>query len=102
MNHLEEWEAQSIINNIKFVDKNEREMKRMELFVSIQSNSRKKLNVEEIFSLPWDEEGKNRGTLISKEEQQKLRARAAELAGRIQTVTKMEKANMGSYITKVD
>lgn len=99
MDEMQEWEAQSIITNLRYVDRNDREMRRMELFVNIQSNSKNKLKMEDILKLPWDDENKNTGTKITEEQQKELRERAAKIANHIQQVTKFENADMSNYLT---
>lgn len=44
------------MNNIKYLDKTEREIDRYKLYVSVQSNSKKKLKPEDIMKLPWDDD----------------------------------------------
>lgn len=48
------YEANDIVKNIEFLDKNARELDRYKLYVAIQSNSKKKIDVEDVMKLPWD------------------------------------------------
>ena len=100
MDEMQEYEINTIIQNIPYLDRNEKELDRYKLYVSVQANSKKKIKLEEIMSLPWDKEGKNTGTTISEEEQQQLRARAAELSNMISHVNRFEAADMEKYITE--
>lgn len=52
---MSEYEASECIKNCEFVDRNYREIMRYQLYVSVQSNSKKKLSPEDIISLPWDD-----------------------------------------------
>ena len=79
MDTMQEYEVNTVIQNIPYLNRNEKELDRYKLFVSVQSNSKKKINIEDILKLPWDEEGKNTGTAISEEEAKKLRDKAREL-----------------------
>lgn len=56
MDELQQWELNTIVENIQYLDKNQREIDRYKLYVSIQSNSKKKLKPEEIMRLPWDDD----------------------------------------------
>lgn len=98
MDEMQEYEVNTIIQNIPYLDRNEKELNRYKLYVSVQANSKKKIKVEEIMQLPWDEENKNRGTKISEEEQKYLRDRAAELSKKISQVNRFESADMSKYI----
>lgn len=59
LDELQTWEAVEILNNLEFTDKNERELLRAQLYVSVQSNSKKKIEAKEIWKLPWDEIHRN-------------------------------------------
>jgi len=54
MDELEEWQIVDIINNLKYVDRIERENSRAILYTLIQSNSKKKIKIGDIADLPWD------------------------------------------------
>ena len=54
MDELQMYEARDIAKNVMYVDKNEREMSRYQLYATIQSNSKKKLSLKDIMQLPWD------------------------------------------------
>lgn len=49
------YEAHDIAKNVLYVDKNDRELQRYQLYVAIQTNSKRKFKPEEILSLPWDD-----------------------------------------------
>lgn len=80
-------EVVDIIQNIKWLDKNERELDRYKVFVNVQANSKKRLKPEDIMKLPWDDENKNTGTQISEEEVTERKNRAKELEMKIQNMT---------------
>ena len=48
------WEAADIIQNVDYVDHNQRELDRYKLYVMIQSNSKKRIQIKDVMTLPWD------------------------------------------------
>lgn len=100
MDEMQQYELNSIIQNIPYLDRNEKEINRYKLFVSVQSNSKKKINIEELLPLVWDKENKNTGTKISEEEAQRLRDRAKQLENRIQNM-KFETVEMNEMYKNI-
>lgn len=68
LDKLTQWEAADIAQNIQFVDINQRELDRYKLYVLIQSNSKKKISINDVMSLPWDTKPKE----YDEEEDKKL------------------------------
>ena len=85
MDKLEQWELNTIVENIQYLDKNQREIDRYKLYVSIQSNSKKKLKPEEILHLPWDNESNEEW---SEEYKQTLAKRRKETEERMAQILK--------------
>ena len=83
---MQQNEVNSIVQNIPYLDRTEKEINRYKLYVSVQANSKKKVKMEDILPLVWDKEGKT-VTHISDEEAQNYRDRAKELEKRIQNMT---------------
>lgn len=54
MDELEEWQIVDIIDNLKYVDRIERENSRAILYTLIQANSKKKIKLNDVVDLPWD------------------------------------------------
>lgn len=54
LDEMTSWEAADVVRNLGYVDKNEREIGRYQLYVAIQSNSKKKYEPKDIMALPWD------------------------------------------------
>lgn len=54
MDKLTLYEASDIVKNLEYVDRTDRELKRYQLYVAIQSNSKNKISLQDVFSLPWD------------------------------------------------
>lgn len=65
------FEAREIAKNVLYVDKNQREIWRYQLYVAIQSNSKKKYKVEDVFSLPWDNKWLDKTEFKYNEEEEK-------------------------------
>ena len=83
MDELQQWELNTIIKNIKYLDRNEREIDRYKLYVSIQSNSKKKLKPEEILPLAWDKETNGEWSEDYKEQIAKKRKETEERMSQI-------------------
>lgn len=56
LDEMQKYEVNTIIANIPYLDKVQKETDRYKLYVTVQSNSKKRLKVQEIMSLPWDNE----------------------------------------------
>lgn len=84
---MQQHEVNTIIQNIPYLDRNEKEIDRYKLYVSVQANSKKKVKLEELLPLVWDKENKNTGTKITEEEATERRNRAKELEMKIQNMT---------------
>lgn len=54
------YEAKDIAKNVLYVDKNDRELIRYQLYVAIQSNSKNKIDLKDVMSLPWDDNWLNK------------------------------------------
>lgn len=85
MDELQQWELNTMIENIKYLDRNEREIDRYKLYVSIQSNSKKKITPKEILSLPWDEE---QGAEWSEEYKADIASKRKEMEERMSQIIK--------------
>lgn len=78
LDELQQWELNLIVNNIKYLDRNEKEIDRYKLYISVQANSKKKLKIEDIMKLPWDDEQDEKWSKEYKEEIDKQRKEAEE------------------------
>ena len=54
LDELREWEAKELLYNLDFVDVNERQLLRGILYVLVQQNNKKKLDISSTWPLPWD------------------------------------------------
>lgn len=71
MDRMQIYEAKDIVNHILYVDKNEREMDRYKLFVAIQSNSKRKIELTDVCKLPWDDRWLNKSAFEYNEKEDK-------------------------------
>lgn len=83
---MQQNEVNTIVQNIPYLDRTDKELNRYKLYVSVQSNSKKKVKIEDILPLVWDKEGKT-VTHISEDEANERRNKAKELEKRIQNMT---------------
>ena len=60
MDKMQMYEARDIAKNVIYVDKNQRELDRYKLYVAIQSNSKNKIDLKDVFELPWDNKWLNK------------------------------------------
>lgn len=51
---MQEYELQTYIDNIQYLNVNEWEQTRLLMYVTAQVNSKKKLDVKNIIKFPWD------------------------------------------------
>ena len=74
---MTEYEVTECINNVDFVDKNERMLMRYQLYVAIQSNSKKQMKPQDILELPWDDRFLNKTEFeYDEKEEERLKNKA--------------------------
>lgn len=93
MDEMELYEVNTIIKDLKYIDRTSRELSRYEIYAIAQSNSSKKLKMTDILQLPWDEEGKNTGTAVTEEQAKEMRDRMKRLEKQIQNTQLVEIGN---------
>ena len=93
MDEMELYEINTIIKDLKYTDRTTRELSRYEIYAIAQSNSSKKLKMTDIMELPWDEEGKNKGTKVDEEQAKTLKDRMKMLEKQIQNTQLVELGN---------
>ena len=77
MESLEEWEVYMFYDNLRYCERSAWEMNRIIAYILAQSNSKKRLEITDIMSFPWDEDYSEKNTEMSNEDRDKLRAKAA-------------------------
>lgn len=73
---MKPYEVNLLLQNIEYSDKSSWEQTRMQMYITAQVNSSKKLKPTDILSLPWDNENNNKVTKISNEDKQRLRKKS--------------------------
>lgn len=91
---MQQNEINTIIQYIPYLDRNEKEINRYKLYVSVQANSKKKVKMEDILPLVWDKEGKNTGTKMTEEEKKEALKKAKEIEERMKHMTFGESVDM--------
>ena len=74
---MEEWEVYNFYDSLKYCNRSEWEQTRLIMYILAQVNSKKKLEITEILSFPWDENYEEKNIEMSNEDRDKLRAKAA-------------------------
>jgi len=93
MDRMEMYEINTIIKDMKYVDKNQRVTDRFGIYVNMQSNSKGQVKIEEYLPLPWDDENKNTGTSVTEEQAKEMRDRMKILEKQIQNTQLVEIGN---------
>lgn len=89
MDKMEEWEVYNFYEQLKYANKPEWEMTRLLMYVTAQVQSRKKLKMNEILSLPWDKDFNDKSSMpteITNEEKEALRRQAKEMEKFLQNI----------------
>lgn len=76
LDEMEEWEVYNFYDNLKYCNRAEWEMTRLLMYVTTQVNSKKRIDIKDILSFPWDEGYEEHNTEITDEEKNTLRMRA--------------------------
>lgn len=92
MDEMEMYEINTIIKDLKYVDRNQREIDRMKLLVEMQANSKSRINIEDYMPLPWDKE-KNTGTKVDEQQAEEFKNRMKQLEKQIQNTQLVEIGN---------
>lgn len=53
---MEEWEVNDMLDNLRYLERNEWERSRYAIYSNIQINSKKKLKPTDIMKFEWDDE----------------------------------------------
>lgn len=73
---MQMYEAQVAMKYGYYANKDLWEANRLTAYITAQVNSRKKLNVTDLVTFPWEEDIKNTDTSISKEDIERLQKQA--------------------------
>ena len=83
MDEMEEYELYDIIENLKYLDKNEWERTRLSIYSNVQMNTKKKLQPKDILTFPWESEPKEVNKEISKEDIERLKEKSKLISEKI-------------------
>lgn len=87
---MEEYEVQSIIENLEYYERPEWERTRFQSYCNIQKSSTKKINPQ-IIVFPWEKESDNTGEIngnsepLSKEDIQRLKEQSKIISQTLET-----------------
>lgn len=76
MDKMEEWEVYNFYDSLKYANRPEWEQTRLLMYILAQVNSKKKLDINDIMSFPWDEDYSESSKEITDEEKNTLRMKA--------------------------
>ena len=80
MDSLTEWEINDIVENLHYLDRNLWEACRLNTYVVAQSNSTKKLTMQDIAKFKWEETSQEKSNIeISNEDIQRLKEKAKHI-----------------------
>lgn len=54
LDELQMYEAEDIVKNLPYIDRTEREIQRYQLYVAIQANSKRKIDIKDVMKFAWD------------------------------------------------
>jgi len=93
---MKEYEANECVKNIIYLDRNNKELSRYQLYVSINSHSKNTVTPEQIMELPWDNKFLNETEFTyNKEDEKMLNEKSDSFADMLNKGTlKMESANL--------
>ena len=76
---MQEYEVNTVIENLPYLDRNMWEQHRFLIYTNIQMNSKKKLNPSDILKFKWDEDYKDDSTSITTQEIERLRNKSQHI-----------------------
>lgn len=88
---MEEYEVQSIIENLEYYERGDWERTRFQSYCNIQSQSSKRLKPQDLIKFPWEKEDDNTEEIntnsepLSKEDIQRLKERARIIQQTLET-----------------
>lgn len=83
MDEMEEYELYEIINNLRYLERNDWERTRLNMYSNVQMNTKKKLTPKDILSFPWENESEEDSKEISKEDIERLKEKSKLISEKI-------------------
>ena len=81
LDEMQEYEVNTIIENLPYLDRTSWEQHRFQIYSSVQMNSKKKINPTDIMKFAWD--NKEEETSITSQEIERLRNKSKEISNTI-------------------
>lgn len=79
MDKMQEYEVYMFYDNLKYTNRPDWEQTRLIMYILAQTNSKKKLNIEDIMSFPWEKDIEDNPNEVSKEDMNTLREKAKRM-----------------------
>ena len=76
MSDLQDFEVELLYENLKYTDRPSWEQTRLLAFILAQVNSKKRLEMTDIMSFPWEENYEEKNIEMSNEDRDRLREKA--------------------------
>ena len=76
MSDLQDFEVELLYENLKYADRPSWEQNRLLAFILAQVNSKKRLEMTDIMSFPWEENYEEKNIEMSNEDRDRLREKA--------------------------
>ena len=76
MDKMEEWEVYNFYDSLKYANRSEWEQTRLLMYVIAQVNSKKKIDIKEIMSFPWEDDYEESSKEYNEEDRNRLRQKA--------------------------
>lgn len=73
---MQEYEVNTIIENLPYLDRNTWEQSRFNIYTNLQMNSKKRINPTDVIKFAWDNEGESNNTSITNEDIQRLKEKS--------------------------
>lgn len=80
---MQEYEVNTIIENLPYLDRNSWEQHRFQIYSSVQMNSKKKISPTDIMQFAWD--NSNEETSITSKDIERLKNKSKEISNTIIT-----------------
>ena len=80
---MQEYEVNTIIENLPYLDRNSWEQHRFQIYSSVQMNSKKKISPTDIMQFAWD--NSNEETSITSKDIERLKNKSKEISNNIIT-----------------
>lgn len=91
---MEEWEVYNFYDSLKYANRPEWEQTRLIMYILAQVNSKKKLEITEILSFPWDRAEDIHDTEMTNEQRDRLKEKAKAMEKILQKQNNKEQEDL--------